>query len=244
MNESKGNIQIRRRRLEKLSGPAQPTAEVAEGSKEGSQESSVTSPRNGDGEASTKPKITIKPAATTPASDNPFMKLTARPSAVTPIVRSTSAIGDLKRPRTELDEQSTPKPSVKKTVTQAAEDIDSYENRILGQIFRITLDPQQKTDASGHKLAYLSNLREELESENEPIRFSKDTLDQALLEACTDISHNKSIIDYLLPCWKRIMKALKNLRGYTNAKDAILKEAKRLCMSNCIFAVQVPELFG
>jgi ubiquitin conjugation factor E4 B len=74
--------------------------------------------------------------------------------------------------------------------------------------------------------------------------LTKDRLDSAILEAASSIPQNKSVLDYLLPCWKRIGKALKGLRGYANAKDVILKEAKRLCMSNCIFAAEVPELFG
>ena len=115
---------------------------------------------------------------------------------------------------------------------------------MLGQIFRITLDPEQKVDASNHKLIYLPNLRQELEDEDAPIKLSKDRLDSAILEAASSIPHNKSILDYLLPSWKRITKALKGLRGYANAKDAILKEAKRLCMSHCIFAVEMPELYG
>jgi ubiquitin conjugation factor E4 B len=74
--------------------------------------------------------------------------------------------------------------------------------------------------------------------------LTKERLDSAILEAASSIPHNRSVLDYLLPCWKRVTKALKGLRGYANAKDAILKEAKRLCMSNCIFAAEVPELFG
>lgn len=124
------------------------------------------------------------------------------------------------------------------------EDIDSYEHRILGQIFRITLGPDQRTDTSNHKLIYLPNLRQELEDEKSPLRLTKDILDSAILEACSTIPNNKPVLDYLLPCWKRIVKAMKGLRGYANGKDAILKEAKRLCMSNCIFAVEMPELYG
>jgi ubiquitin conjugation factor E4 B len=140
--------------------------------------------------------------------------------------------------------QKTASPASKAQKPQSDEDIDTYENRILGQIFRITLDPDQRVDASGHRLAYLPNLRRELEEEKAPIRLSRDRLDSALLEACSAIPHNKSVLDYTLPCWKRVIKAQKGLRGYANARDTILKEAKRLCMSNCIFAVEVPELFG
>lgn len=77
-----------------------------------------------------------------------------------------------------------------------------------------------------------------------PIMLTKERLDSAIVEAASTIPHNKSILDYLLPCWKRVTKALKGLKGYANFRDEILKEAKRMCMSNCIFASEVPELFG
>ena len=137
------------------------------------------------------------------------------------------------------------KAPIKKTNTMAAdEDISSWESRVLGQIFRITLDPHQRDDGAGHRVIFLQNLKQELEEENQQVRFSVDKLDSAILEACSTVPHDKSVFDYLLPCWKRLLKAMKGLRGYANAKDAILKEAKRLCMSNLIFAAEVPELFG
>ncbi len=81
------------------------------------------------------------------------------------------------------------------------------------------------------------------------MRLSVSTLDSAILEAASQIPHNKPVLDYLLPCWKRTTRALKAARSHANVRDAsgrdaILKEARRLCMSNCIFAVTVPELFG
>ena len=106
------------------------------------------------------------------------------------------------------------------------------------------MDPNKKVDASNHRLIYLPNLRQELEDENARIRLSQDNLSDAITEAATTIPHNKPVLDYLLPCWKRVIKAIKGVRGYASAKNGILKEAKRLCMSNCIFAVTLPELFG
>jgi len=142
--------------------------------------------------------------------------------------------------------QTTPRPAPpRKTATPITEEsIEIYENKTLGGIFRITLDPNEKTDAANHKLIYLPNLRRELEEENSPIMLTKEKLDSAILEAASTIQHNRSVLDYLLPCWKRIGKALKGLRGYASAKDSILREAKRLCMSYCIFAAEMPELFG
>jgi ubiquitin conjugation factor E4 B len=124
------------------------------------------------------------------------------------------------------------------------ESIEAYENRTLGSIFRVTLDPNQTVDSSNHKLIYLPNLHQELQDERAPIMLTKERLDSAILEAASAIPHSKGALDYLIPCWKRVMRALKGLRGYANAKDAILREAKRLCMSNCVFAVEMPEFFG
>jgi len=151
----------------------------------------------------------------------------------------------MKRPRAESDVQTTPRAAPRKVAASPSDEpIDAYENRVLSQIFRVTLDPNQKVDASNHRLIFLPNLRKELEEENTPIKITTDRLDSVILEAASTIPHNKSVLDYLLPCWKRISKVLKGMRGYASARDAILKEAKRLCMSYCIFAVEMPDLFG
>ena len=237
--------------MEKLAGPPKPQGAQASGGDTGepvSSSSSSTPATSAASEAAPKPNISIRPSnqfSPTP-SDNPFTKLGTRPAngTSTPPVRILSNPESLKRPRAESDEQKpTQSPAPKTHKTPLDEDINIYENRILGQIFRITVDPDHRVDASGHKLIYLPNLRRELEEEHAEIRLSIDRLDSALLEACSSIPHNRSVLDYMLPCWKRAVKAQKGLRGYANGRDNILKEAKRLCMSNCVFAVEVPELF-
>ena len=237
--------------MEKLSGAAKPEPESTPSGKNAEPSSaSVTAvpaaPQAAEPPA--KPKISVRPANQTLAtSENPSTKLSARSSngANTLPVRHISEKGSLKRPRAESDGQNnTRATSLKAARPSADEDIDTYENRILGQIFRVTLDPEKRVDASNHKLIYLPNLKQELEEEEAPVRLSKDRLDSAILEACSTIPHNKPVLDYLLPCWKRITKTMKGLRGYSNAKDAIVKEARRLCLSNCVFAVEIPQLFG
>ena len=219
-----------------------------EGANTGSSSSTPTSASPQNTESAPRAKINITKSSTPISSpaENPFSKLAARPSSGTSTspVRRISVLGTLKRPRAESDQSTTPQPARKNATLASDETLDAYENRTLGQLFRITLDSQQKVDASNHKLIYLPNLRQELEDEGAPVRLSTDRLDSAILEAASSISHDKSILDYLLPSWKRITKALKGLRGYANAKDAILKESKRLCMSHCIFAVEMPELYG
>jgi ubiquitin conjugation factor E4 B len=148
-----------------------------------------------------------------------------------------------KRAREDSDTIALTPPPRKSPVTPREETLEAFESRILSNIFRITLD-EDRHDPSGHKLIFLPNLKQELEEAGEPVRLSVGTLDSAILEAASKIPHNKPVLDYLLPCWKRTTRALKGIRGQANGKDAILKEARRLCMSNCIFAVTVPELFG
>lgn len=233
--------------MEKLSGPAKPKSEESPAGENPPSSTSLPLPTSTQSaESSTKPKITVKPASSpssSPTTDNPFTKLAARPAngSATPVSSSSEAT-NLKRHFAE-DEQSISKAPIKKTsVPPAEEDIESWESRVLGSIFRLTLDPNQRVDGS-HRLIFLPNLRQELEEEQQPIRLSAEKLDTAILEACTGVPHNKPVLDYLLPCWKRVLKAMRGLRGYTNAKDGILKEAKRLCMSHCIFAVEMPELY-
>ncbi|KAH9223523.1 ubiquitin elongating factor core-domain-containing protein [Leptodontidium sp. 2 PMI_412] len=225
--------QIRKRRIQALMTGA-PTPK-AEGEKAGTSSSSSSpatdsTPTNESTQTPSK-KIQISKAAPSPRPAdnlNPFTKLGAQARAATmPTTLSTT----------------NPRPSRASTVPVADETIEQWENRTLGNIFRITLDPQQKTEGS-HKLIFLPNLRQELMEDKAPLLLTKERLDSALLEAASTISNNKSILDYLLPCWKRVVKALKGLRGYAGAKDVVLKEAKRLCMSNCIFAVEMPELYG
>lgn len=148
-----------------------------------------------------------------------------------------------KRAREDSDSVTASLPPRKSTATPKEETPDAFESRVLSNIFRITLE-EGAHDHSGHKLIFLPNLKQELEEAGEPVRLSVGTLDSAILEAASKIPHNKPILDYLLPCWKRTTRALKGIRGHASGRDAILKEARRLCMSHIIFAVTMPELYG
>lgn len=229
-----------------MAGPSTPKADGSASPTAPTPTPSATPVEKAEPKETPKSKINITKTSS-PALENPFAQLGARPSngTSTPTVRSPSLAGSLKRPRAESDGQNAPKSAPKKaTPISSDESITDYENRTLSSIFRITLDPNEKFNAANHRLIYLPNLRHELEDEALPLMLTKERLDSAIVEAASTIPHTKSILDYLLPCWKRVTKALKNLRGYANAKDVILKEAKRMCMSNCIFAAEVPELFG
>jgi ubiquitin conjugation factor E4 B len=168
--------QIRRRRLEKLAGPSTPKPDSSASPTVPTPTPSAIPVEKAEPKEVSKPKINITKASS-PTSENPIAQLGARPlnGSSTP----TNA----------------PKPPPKKaTAPPSEESIEDYENRTLGSIFRITLDPNQKADASNHRLIYLPNLRQELEDEAVPIMLTKERLDSAIVEAASTIPHNKSVL--------------------------------------------------
>jgi ubiquitin conjugation factor E4 B len=124
--------------------------------------------------------------------------------------------------------------------------IETWEHRTLSAIFRLTLEPDQKTDSNGIRFNFVAGVRSDLEAESAPMRISLSNLDQALVEAGSSPAEGKAF-SYLLACWKRVMRQLRgNAKkdDSTGAKLPILQEAKRICMSYCIFAVTMPDMFG
>ena len=123
--------------------------------------------------------------------------------------------------------------------------IEIWEDRTLNTIFGLSLDPSTTRDAHGHRVYYLPSVRSDLEDEGVPIRLSTSILDQAILEAASNLQEEKPL-DYLLGCWKRVSKMFRGMRS--SEKDdprfGILKEARRLCFSYCIFAITMPDMFG
>lgn len=116
----------------------------------------------------------------------------------------------------------------------------------MSQIFRLSLKQEVLKDVHGNKLHFVEGLREDLLEQNEPLLLKTSSLDQAITEAASSLDANVTPLDYLLSCWKRVSKACRTVRsGDTiNPKYTVLQEARRLCMSYCIFAITMPEMFG
>lgn len=231
--------QIRRRRMEKL-GRSSGTPAPA----------STSSPKP---ETPTAPSNTTTPGRATeksPANDSRLTINISPASAITP--KSAGSAGSTpgssdsraKRRATSVDGPSASAPPRKQTPTSAQETIDDYADRVLSAVFRFTVDPNRTADSQGNRFIFLQNLSSELAAEEAPLKLSVDRLDEAIQELASALPHDRPLFEYLLPCWKRVVRAIKLLRNPTPEKDALLKEAKRLCFSNCLFAVTVPELFG
>ncbi|KAK3673750.1 Ubiquitin conjugation factor E4 [Recurvomyces mirabilis] len=129
--------------------------------------------------------------------------------------------------------------------TRETESLEVWQDRNMRAVFRVTLQPEDVKDSHGHQLAFLTSTRDDLEESSQPLLLNTEILEGAITEAASKAPRGKPF-EYLLSCFKRVSRGLREGRfsGDVDAKRTILKEAQRLCMSYCIFAVTMPEMFG
>lgn len=191
-----------------------------------------------------KPQINISTSSdATKPPENPFAQLGMRQaSSGAPKINITSATGRPVAPK-RRDRPTSPGG---RSSSRAEESLEQWEDRVLGNIFRITLSEEHRQDAHGNQLQYLGGTRLDLEDSGQPVRLNVGMLDQALLEAASNLKQGTTPLDFLLGCWKRVSRQYKPLRkaGDEDPKFVALKEARRLCMSYCIFAITMPDMFG
>ncbi|KAK4189914.1 ubiquitin elongating factor core-domain-containing protein [Podospora australis] len=227
--------QIRRRRLERLGGNGPGSASAS-----GAATPTAASP------TSTTPVAGLSASNSPVIASRPQINITPNPLLSTPksatSSRTGSQIGDDVRTKRPAEEPAVAPP--RKQVSAREESFEDYTDRVLGTIFRISVDPARTQDAHGHKLMFLPNMNQELTEEGVPLKLSVERLDGALMEFGYLLPQDKSLFEALLASWKRVVKAIKSLRGATAEKEAMLKEARRLCFSNCMFALTLPDMFS
>lgn len=218
-------VQIRAKRLAKLGSQANNSQESSRDTQKPPTSSAPAEPP--------KPQININRQDQKP--QNPFNQLAPKTDGSAGASRSATPMSATPAKR---DSSSTPRHST-------PESIESWEDKMLGNLFRTTLNPSKTTDVHGHQLYFLDGVRAELEQEQTPIRMTTGLLEQALIESGSNQGKTKPL-DYFLACWKRIARQLRSMRGGNNddPKLVIVKEARRLCMSYCIFAITIPDMFG
>jgi len=218
--------QIRAKRLAKLGGPT---------SSNGPSQPSSTAPSPGT--TTPQPSEPQPPAAqpnTQPAqTPNPFAQLGVKTEAP-----PKPRINIKPKPAQPSSRVASPQPSAK---TQEVS-LEAWEDRVISGIFRITLDESRTQDAHGHKLYFASGAKSDLEDESRPLRFTTDMLDSVILDAASN--QPEGALEYLLSCWKRVSKQSKMMTNKNDPKFDIVKEARRLCFSYCMFAATMPDMFG
>ncbi|GAB7361463.1 hypothetical protein MBLNU230_g1519t1 [Neophaeotheca triangularis] len=140
-------------------------------------------------------------------------------------------------PKREANGAERPRPAEK-----PQESFEDWQHRVLSNILRATLNPEQTQDAHNYKLVYLQSIREDLEEQNAPLKLSVTAMDTAIPEAA-GLEPGRKPFEYLLACFKRCSRHLRSAKG-DEKKVEMLKEARRLCMSYCIFSVTMSEMYG
>lgn len=191
----------------------------------------------------TKINITSASGSQSPAEANPFAQLGVGPTGGSSPAAGTNL--KTKRSSPDPDVNRPPAPSVPPAKRHAPESVEDWSDKIISQIFRVTLNENRQTDLHGRKLTFLPGLAAELQEQDSgaPLRLSSDNVEQAILEAASSYPQEKPLMDYMLACWKRVVQAKKSLRAPTPEKEAVIQEVKRLSMSYSIFAVTLPDLF-
>ncbi|UNI24595.1 RING-type E3 ubiquitin transferase [Purpureocillium takamizusanense] len=241
--------QIRARRLAKLGSAAAPkAADNTDKPDAPSSSSSTTTPAPKPPQPSESPRanITVTPAPKPPPpGSNPFTQLGVQSS------RKDSGSSSPQRKRSAAEtgdgRAATPPPAARSKPASAVAQFESdadYTHRVLTQVFQITVDPHHMASPSGQRLIFVPNLNQELNEAGEPLKLSVNVLDQAIIEACGTLPASSPLFGYLLPCWKRVVKAHTMAKNASATKLEMLEEAKRLCMSNCLFSLTMPVLYG
>ncbi|KAL2383737.1 hypothetical protein RJ035_005598 [Blastomyces gilchristii] len=242
MADSVDADKIRNKRLAKLGSQASSTAQSnSQQSGDKDSETGTSSPTLQEPEPQS-PQINIS-SGLAPSSSHP-------PTPPQPDMQQPNEGAPRIRIRpppsqSKTESSGAPSTSTSRIPPRPSETIEDFEDKTLRAVFRVTLDEGRRVDVHGQTLSYLAGLSQELQEQGQALRISIDVLDQALLEAASN-THNGNPMGYLLPCWKRVTRLYKGFRKQ-NADDrkyVIVSEARRLCMSYCIFAVTMPEMFG
>lgn len=223
-------LQIRLRRLAKLGSSSKPAD-----SPDQAAEQSGTPRRSG----SNTPKS--EDASSTAA--NPPTPRGLRPSApaTAPNTPKHSASTNKRPVPSDAESAETRKPPPRKQNILQPVSLEDFSDRVLTDVLRATVDPAKASD----HVTFLPELSEGLKDSDEPLKLSLDNIDAAIIEAASAWPREKSLLSYFLPCWSRAQeKKSSPPRDADEAKMHVLNEAKRLCVSNSLFAVTVPDLFG
>lgn len=232
---------IRAKRLAKLGGSS--TAASSTSSPTAAPAAAAEPPStnaNSDGQAASS-----KPSQdeATKQQQTPTQPQVAEKKPVAPqITVKPRTASPAKRERDGSERQRAP------AAERAPESLETWQDRILRQVLRVTLQPEEVKDIHGNPLIFLASARQDIteqQGENARPMLSVDVLDGALHEAGGQ-APNGNTFEYLLACFKRVSRTIRSTK-YTGPEDprhGVLREARRLCMSYCIFAVTIPEMFG
>ncbi|KAL9115398.1 MAG: hypothetical protein Q9227_000719 [Pyrenula ochraceoflavens] len=229
-------LKIRNKRLAKLAQQSQQRAQ-----ENGDQEQKGSH----DVPIATSPPAASPPKSPTAEAPLPSINITKIPQPSSPPAppQPQQSNGPNIQIRPLTPQKREPQESLGRPSSRSGDmNIETWEDKTLKNAFRITIDPEQTRDVHGHPLRYLEGLRQEIEG----TKLAVKDLEQAIVEAASNLPPKTTPLDYLLGCWKRLSRLQRSFKkpNVDDRKWQIVQESRRLCLSWSIFAITTPELFG
>jgi ubiquitin conjugation factor E4 B len=198
--------------------------------------------------SSTGPEGSGSPSASGASSPKPAAAPSPQPRTQSPANLSAQTDG---KTETKPAARINIKPTVTRTTAAAPppaprpqdNSMEGWEDRTISSIFRITLEEGRSQDGHGPKVYFASSLKQDLQDEGRPLRFSTDVLDSVVLEAASSHTHGNAL-EYLLGCWKRVVRLSKAITNKGDPKYEVVRELRRICFNYAIFAATMPDMFG
>lgn len=165
--------QIRAKRLAKLGGSASATPNQAPSptgspAPTSSNQNAVPSPPAGSTSTSATP-VSNGADSTQQTSKPSAPQMNVQPRTVSPVKR-------------ERDGSQRPKPAA---AGKGPESLESWQDKMLRQVFRTTLNPEETRDLHGHSLIYLASTRDDLVEQSAPLQLNIDVVEAAIAEAAS-----------------------------------------------------------
>lgn len=189
------------------------------------------------------------PTPPTPQPTQPQLPAPKSPAQTAPAGNPFSQLGikaeEKPKPRVNIRPNPTQSSATASSAKTQELSLEAWEDRTLSNIFRISLDENRTKDANGHKLHYAADTVNELKAEDRPVRLTTDLLESVILDPSMHEKNKEGdALEYLLGCWKRVSRQSKSMSNKSDPKFEIVKEARRICFSYCMFAATMPDMFG
>jgi len=176
---------------------------------------------------------------------NPFRQIVPDSSPAAPKINITpaatqSSSGNIPRKRSRSGQRaSSPGPA-------DGQSLSVWQDKFLRSTFRFTFDPDQTQDHHGNRLNYIRGVREELEESGLPRMMSPELLDTAIIEIGSNLDPKLTPVNYLIPCWRSLSQAWNRTwkSKPSDPRREVVETARRLCLSYCIYAISMPDMFG
>lgn len=121
---------------------------------------------------------------------------------------------------------------------------EEIEDIILRKIFLVSLT------GNDPGVVYLELTAAEVLSEGKELRLSRDLMERVLIDRLSgNFSNSETPFQYLLNCYRRAHEEGKKITSMKNKDvklemEAVVKQAKKLCVSYCRIHLGNPDLFG